>query len=175
MIVLVSTVVLLALTITLTIVLSSRGDEQTDAPPASKHEFVLPLESYVVAQQASLDRLVYNPTLKEWRTVNGVIMSVEQDQDVKAVTDGTVVSVSDTLLQGTVITIDHGDGLTSKYLSLAESPAVKEGDVVKAGDILGQTSNRLKQYEHFKNQLYLEMQQVGKFVDPMTFLPSNEQ
>jgi murein DD-endopeptidase MepM/ murein hydrolase activator NlpD len=165
-----STVLVLGAVIVLSIILSKRKDEQVISPPPPSISFVMPLDEIDIAQEASLTKLVYNPTLKEWRTVNGVIFKAQDGVNIKAVAQGVVTKVDDTLLQGTVITIDHGNDMTSTYMSLKEEAAVEVGQTVEAGQVLGQASNRLKQYQHFEDQLYLEMREANSLIDPMTLL-----
>ncbi|MCL1944209.1 MAG: M23 family metallopeptidase [Firmicutes bacterium] len=174
-VVMVSTLVVLGAVVTMTILLNrGNDDQQTVTPPPPAPTYVMPLTEYEIAQDASLDRLIYNPTLNEWRTVNGTIFSVKEDIDVHSVSDGQVVDVQDTQLEGVVVKIDHGDGIVSTYMSLAENPAVEVGQKIKAGDVIGQTSDHMSKYAHFNNQLYLEVKQAGKLIDPMTILPNQE-
>ena len=55
---------------------------------------------------------------------------------VRAFAGGVVRLVRSYNIHGKVVGVDHGQGLVSLYLHLSRF-AVKEGDVVKAGDVLG--------------------------------------
>jgi murein DD-endopeptidase MepM/ murein hydrolase activator NlpD len=175
-IVLIGTVLLLGLVILLSVLLSSgpTQDREVVAPPPPRPVYVMPLKTFTLAQPASLDRLVEHPSLDGWwMTVQGVVLGVQEDSDVLAIREGTVVSVIDTLLQGMTIVIEHADGVVSRYFSLAPEADVEVGQTVTAGTVLGRTSDRMRAFAHHGNQLYLEIT-VGdpeNWVDPMTLLP----
>jgi murein DD-endopeptidase MepM/ murein hydrolase activator NlpD len=55
---------------------------------------------------------------------------------IKAANAGRVALVADQFFAGNLVIVDHGLGLYSMYFHLSET-LVKEGDSVKAGDVLG--------------------------------------
>jgi murein DD-endopeptidase MepM/ murein hydrolase activator NlpD len=78
------------------------------------------------------------------RIFNGVAQSPHQGLDfrvptgtpVAAMNDGTVLLARPLYFEGNFVVLDHGQGLLTLYLHLSEFK-VKEGDVVKRGDIIG--------------------------------------
>jgi murein DD-endopeptidase MepM/ murein hydrolase activator NlpD len=124
---------------------------QEEEVPVSKPEFipddtpvirtpprvvVAPLEGEVVAA-FSADRLVYNETLADWRTHDGVDIAAAAGTEVLAASSGTVAAVEADPLMGTTVVIDHADGFRTTYANLQESPDVAEGDAVSAGQRIG--------------------------------------
>ena len=71
---------------------------------------------------------------------NGVDFSGATGDPVKAVNNGIVLSVKDDALWGTVVEIDHGEGMTVRYCGLGKGSTVNEGDTVKINDKVGNLS-----------------------------------
>ena len=163
--------VVAALTLSLTFGLRGRGDDSAhvDAPPvAPSISFGAPLDSVTLHKDASLKRLVYNDTLKQWRTHNGADFSASADSSVLSVADGTVKSVENTILEGVVVTVTHAEGYESVYKGL-ESAQVAEGDEIKKGDTLGKVGTMMSE-KNDGPHLHLEMKKDGKFVSPTDLL-----
>lgn len=132
----------------------------------------MPLAEYTLGQEFS-DKLVYNATLKQWRTHNGVDFTAPVGSAVKAVYDGKVVKVETTTLEGGVVTIEQTDGLIAVYKSLSEIK-VKEGDNVKSGDEIGKVDSVMIIESADGAHLHLEMKKSGEYVDPMAYLPGGK-
>lgn len=71
-------------------------------------------------------KLVKDATLGEWRTHDGLDLKAAKGTPVYAAGEGTVASVKEDGLWGTVITIDHSNGLSTVYCGIADA-AVHEG------------------------------------------------
>lgn len=98
---------------------------------------------------------------------------------IGAAWDGTVTDVRDGVegfdtvrSAGNRVTIDHGDGVVTKYYHLANgSIPVQVGDSVAAGQIIGQmgsTGYSTGAHLHFQLEIY------GEVVDPLPFLLGEE-
>ena len=118
---------------------------ETEAPakpaetrPASKPASprVRPVDGTPV-QGYSMDKLVYNPTTRDWRTHAGTDLAAPAGSEVRAAEAGTVLAVFEDELLGTTVTLDHGDGWVSRYANLDPEPKVSAGDKVSAGQTLG--------------------------------------
>lgn len=164
----------LAIIITLCVTLSRPAQEVGGnvIPPNNEatERYVMPLEGYEVGQDFS-DKLVYNETLKQWRTHNGVDFLAEKGTEVKAVLGGTVKSIENTTLEGTVITIEQSDGITAIYKSLSVDVMVEEGATVKAGDVIGTVDSTMATEKKVGTHLHLEMKKDGEFISPLDYLP----
>ena len=163
--------VVAALTLSLTFGLKGRIDDSAhvDVPPVTPSiSFGAPLDSVTVAKGASLHKLVYNDTLKQWRTHNGADFVASADSNVLSVADGTVSKVENTILEGVVVTVAHAEGYVSVYKGL-ESAQVAEGDTVVKGDVLGKVGTMMCE-KNDGSHLHLEMKKDGKFVSPTDIL-----
>lgn len=139
-------------------------------PAPAEHSFVRPVRGEVVHPYA-VETLAYDETMGDWRTHSALDLAALLGTEVGAVTDGTVVSVTEDDLMGTTVTIDHGDGLMSSYSNLAALPTVKEGDRVLTGSIIGAVGNTAIAESRMPAHLHLAMTLNGAAVDPMEYLP----
>lgn len=126
--------------------------------------FILPLTNEVI-QEYSDGKPVYSKTMNDWRVHNGVDFKGSAGQTVKALADGTVLSVEEDPLWGKVITIDHGFGIHSRYCGVA-ADAMKAGQAVKVGQAIGTLADvpcELSMGAH----LHLEILVNDEYVDPI--------
>ncbi len=97
----------------------------------------------------------------------GVDVLVTNDKNVNAVLDGTVVMSGYTANNGYVVVIQHTGNLVSVYKHLA-STLVREGEKVKAGEVLGiagvQGDKALQPY------LHIELWHKGTALDPTQYI-----
>lgn len=139
-----------------------------DAPPTF---FVRPVTGELV-RDFSGDELVYDRTMGDWRTHNGVDLMASEGDLVSAIADGVVEDVYRDDYYGTGILLDHGGGLKSVYLGLIENATVQPGQRVAAGDTLGAVSGSTLFESLEPVHLHLEMTLNGQRVNPLDYLPA---
>ncbi len=139
----------------------------TTAPAATAADlYVLPMGNAL--QRAYSDgKLVYSPTMADWRTHDGADFAGENGQTVKALADGTVKSVGEDPLWGGVIVLDHGSGVVSHLCGVTAS--VNVGARVKVGQKLG-TLSTIPCESAQGYHLHLEMTADGEYVDPVAVI-----
>ncbi|MPM68558.1 hypothetical protein SDC9_115491 [bioreactor metagenome] len=142
----------------------------TAAPAPKKAVFTWPVKGEVVSG-FSLEVLAYDETMGDWRTHSGIDIAAELGTSVLAMTDGKVESVYQDDLMGTTVVISHEGGLKSVYANLAATPAVKAGDSVSTGSVIGAVGSTAIAESNRVSHLHLELIQDGKAVDPEDFLP----
>lgn len=97
----------------------------------------------------------------------GVDQRGPMGRPIAAAAAGTVRMVRSFNIHGNVVGVDHGQGLVSIYLHMSKF-AVKEGDVVRAGDILGYVGMTGRANgPHLHWSVYVH----NVAVNPMTFAP----
>ncbi len=150
--------------------------EETEAQ-TGKEKYALPYEDYYILplgtdilKDYSPDTPSYNSTMGDWRTHNGVdFKGVEGDQ-VKAIAYGTVALIYEDTLYGTVMEIDHGNGVTAKYCGFnAQTLQVKQGDTVDGGDLLGYLG-AVPCEKTDLSHLHFEALYNGENVDPLELM-----
>ena len=74
------------------------------------------------------------------------------------------------MLTGTVVEIDHGNGLKTTYGSLDSNVTVKLGQSVARGDIIGKASNTATAETSTEGEVHFEVWKDGNLVDPASYL-----
>ena len=133
-------------------------------------QFVWPVAGEIVVPH-SVNALIFDHTMGDWRTHAGVDISADLGERVRAVTAGTVERIFHDDLMGTTVVIYHGGGLQSLYSNLAELPTVQEGQWVELGAFIGAVGNTSLAESGIVNHLHLEIIRDGVQVDPADFLP----
>lgn len=167
-------VLCLALIIGLTSV-SKETTNQNDVPvSASKIEFISPVVNATISKNFDADNLQYNSVLNEWAVHKATDYVVAGGESVLACYDGKVESISTNILEGTVITIDHGNNLKSVYKSLDEEVRVQIGDEVKTGQVIGKASASATGETTDTSQVHFEVWKDGSLVDPAGYMQASE-
>ena len=118
----------------------------------------------------TVSALRYDETMRDWRTHRGVDIACDSGARVLASRGGKVESVVNDGLYGTTVTIDHGDGMRSIYSNLAPETAVKAGEWVDAGVLLGTVGSSALCEIGQSAHLHFEMRLNGALVDPTAYL-----
>ena len=130
---------------------------------------VSPLQGEVVAA-FSVDQLLYNETLDDWRTHDGVDIAAAAGDAVLAASAGTVLSVTDDPMMGTTVVIGHSDGYETTYANLQANPPVEEGETVTAGQTIGAVGTTAAAESAQGAHLHFAVTREGEAVDPQSFL-----
>ncbi len=125
--------------------------------------YILPFGNAV--QKAYSDgRPAYSVTMGDWRVHNGADFTGELGQTVKALADGTVLSVEEDVMWGTVVCIDHGMEVISRYCGV--KPSVAVGAAVTVGQSIG-TLTEIPCESGEQPHLHLELSVDGQLADPV--------
>ncbi len=118
----------------------------------------------------SMTELMYDETMGDWRTHNGLDIRADEGDAVKTAADGTVLEVVDDELMGTTVIIEHAGGYTTHYSSLQETPPVGKGQEVFAGDIIGYVGATAAAESTMGPHLHFSVSKDGKIVDPAEYV-----
>lgn len=146
-------------------------NEETSTPvqPEPDLHIVRPVSGDTV-QEHSVDRLIYNSTMRDWRTHDGVDIACAAGTQVRAAMAGTVSAVYDDDFLGTVVELRHTAGYTTCYANLTQMPTVSEGDSVQAGQVIGAVGTTALGEASQTAHLHFSVQQNGSSIDPAEFL-----
>ena len=120
----------------------------------------------------SVDQLLYDATLGDWRTHDGIDICATAGDAVAAAAAGTVLSVEEDGRMGTTVVVEHQDGYVTTYASLQPETSVLAGDSVNAGTIIGAVGNTSLTEAGLGAHLHFSVTKDGQSIDPLTFLPS---
>ncbi len=141
---------------------SKTSEPQQTSP---KLTYALPIKGDIIKQYSD-GELVKNITLGDWRTHDGMDIYAEKGSDICAAADGTVVEVKDDPLWGTIVIIDHADGVQTHYCGLHKNVAVAVGDTVLVKQAIGKLDGVPCEISD-KSHLHFAMRRDGVWINPM--------
>lgn len=131
-------------------------------------DFALPMGTDII-KDFSNGEMVQSKTMGDWRVHNGVDFGGSAGNEVVAVADGKITSVYDDSFWGTVVEIDHGNGMMVRYCGLKSGSCLPEGSEIKKYDKIGSLGHipiEISDEDH----LHLEILIDGEYVDPLKAL-----
>lgn len=118
----------------------------------------------------SMDQTTYFPTLDQYRLSPAIAVQAVEGAPVMAAVNGKVLSVEQSAMTGTTVTMELGNGYQAIYGQLTDLQ-VAEGETIKKGTIIGYIGEPTKYYSKEGNNLYFAMKQNGEPIDPILYLP----
>ncbi len=128
----------------------------------------LPLQGELLNEHSE-GELVYNKTMEDWRTHNGIDIAAEVGTAIKAAADGVVEFAGADGLNGYCVIIDHGSFKT-KYCGLQESDIISPDAQVKAGDVIGGVGVTCETESAETPHLHFELIVDDKSENPLKFV-----
>lgn len=149
-------------------VFSTTEAEKTEGNKPYSGSFALPMGTDII-KDFSNGEMVESKTMGDWRVHNGVDFAGSAGNDVVAVSKGSVTKVYDDSFWGTVVEIDHGNGMTVKYCGLKSGSCLPEGSTVEKYDKIGSLGHIPVEISD-EDHLHLEILIDGENVDPLKAL-----
>ena len=154
------------------------GDDDADGEPqepgSTEVIFALPVQGATVGTGYTF---WYNSTLDRYNLHTGGDFKAPAGTSVTAAYGGRVESITDTLLEGGKVVIDHGNGLKSEYASIDVADSLRVGGSIERGDLIGTVSaaadamgNEYNEGEHLHFAVTLD----GESIDPVAYLDLDE-
>ena len=116
----------------------------------------------------SVTELMYDETMADWRTHNGVDYACAQDAQVCAPAAGKVTAVDTDSRWGSVVCIEDSAGHLWRVCGTAD-PTVQTGDEVSVGQILGRAGSIPNECAE-ETHIHLEVLQGEQYLDPAKLL-----
>ncbi len=139
-------------------------EPQADAATPS---FVLPVTGAVI-KEFSGDELVYNETLGDWRTHNGVDYAAELGDEVISPIAGEVITITTDGNWGGVVELLDEKGNTWRFCGVEQS-TLQVGDAVGISQVIGQIGI-ISAESAEEPHLHLEILTDGAYQDPSDYL-----
>ncbi len=131
-------------------------------------QVVSPLDGTTVTV-FSMSELLYDETMADWRTHEGLDIQAAEGDAVKTAAAGEVVSVTRDELMGTTVCISHSGGYVTRYSSLQENPPISQGQQLAAGDIVGYVGTAAAEAT-MGPHLHFAVEQDGSLIDPKEYI-----
>jgi len=117
----------------------------------------------------AMDKLVYNNTLKEWRTHSGIDIEAQKGAEVKSAAAGTIKDIKNDPRYGPTIIIEHESGVLTLYSGIETTSLVKVGQKVVQGEVIGILDKTIFIENAEPVHLHFEVQSAGKAQDPENY------
>lgn len=146
---------------------------EEEAPPVSAvtellPQVISPLDGTTVTV-FSMSELLYDETMADWRTHEGLDIQAAEGDAVKTAAAGEVISVTRDDLMGTTVCIAHSGGYVTKYSSLQENPPISQGQKLSAGDIVGYVGTAAAEAS-MGPHLHFAVEKDGTLIDPQEYI-----
>jgi murein DD-endopeptidase MepM/ murein hydrolase activator NlpD len=151
---------------------TEQTEEETEAEETAKTEerkLVMPIEGEIL-NEFSNGELVKSKTTGAWQTHNGIDISASLGDAVRAADKGTVSAVDSDPLWGITVTIDHGNGVITRYCNLNEGVTVQVGQTVSSGEEIGAVGETADIETSEKSHLHFEALKNGSYVNPLDMM-----
>ena len=153
--------------------LPEKEEPKEDAEPVETAaqllpQVVSPLDGTTVTV-CSMSELLYDETMADWRTHEGLDIQAAEGDAVKTAAAGEVTSVTRDELMGTTVCITHSGGYVPRYSSLQENPPISQGQQVKAGDIVGYVGTAAAEAS-MGPHLHFAVEKDGSLIDPKEYI-----
>lgn len=117
----------------------------------------------------SMDKTIYFPTLEQYRCSPGIVIQGSIGEPVYAPANARVLETGTNEEIGTYVTLDFGNGYEAVCGQLSEVSAVP-GEYLEQGQILGYVAEPTKYYTIEGSNVFFELTQDGRAIDPMGYL-----
>ena len=148
-------------------------DVEITEPAELLPQVVSPLDGTTVTV-FSMTELLYDPTMADWRTHDGIDVQADEGAAVKTAAGGTVQSVTDDELMGTTVVIAHDGGYATRYSSLQKDVPVTQGQQVAAGEIIGYVGSTSAAESRMGSHLHFSVSRDGAVIDPHDYVNGDE-
>ena len=128
----------------------------------------LPVSGKVLADFSG-ENLVFYEKLEDWRTHSGIDLEATAGDDVYVCESGVVEKIYTNNLGGCVL-VNHQNGYKSLYANLSETNAVKTGDKLNTGDVIGQVGQTAVGDLISDGHVHFELHYEGKPVNPLDII-----
>ena len=147
-------------------------------PPATQEPVKKPLQTGLPLEGDTLtvyamDTLCYNPTTRDWRVHDGIDIAAQAGAQVRAAAAGTVSEIYEDDIMGTTVVLQHSDGYSTMYASLAAEVLVAEGETVTLGQVIGCVGNTALLESALGDHLHFAVSCFNASVDPSIFFQLN--
>ena len=144
-------------------------EKPDDTPTATVIVFDMPVNGTIIKEYVAAG-VVYNQTLGVYTGHKAIDFAAEEGALVSACYDGVIESITSGKLEGTTLTIDHGNGLKTIYNSIEVDENISVGNRISKGDTIGTVStNNRKEFKDGAH-LHFEVLENGVKINPEKYL-----
>ncbi len=134
--------------------------------------FIIPVHGDII-KKFSKEELTYSKTLNDLRLHPAIDIACEKDTEVNAAGKGTVTEIASDTFSGSVIVIDHGNGLVIRYVGVKPAENIKKGSTVTEETVLG-VYQEIPYESADEPHIHIEVLKNNEFISPYEVLGIEE-
>ena len=142
--------------------------EEPKSAEVMEVEYTIPLTGEL-QKGFSVDELLWDETMEDWRTHNGIDIASDVGTEVDTAAKGVVVDAYESETFGFVVKVQHPDGYITVYKNL-EKIVVKKDDILDQGQMIGTVGNKGLFELAQKSHLHFEVIFEDKNINPMELI-----
>lgn len=143
-----------------------------DKPASSTYEFIFPVENADVTNSQAFG---YDKTMDWYAFHEGTDFAAEAGTKIVAAVDGTIAEVGKSdVFYGAFVTIEHSNGVKTVYKFIDPAEALKKGDKVNRGQVIGTVAAPTGIENKDGAHLHFEIYKDGKLAELEDYLDVNE-
>lgn len=123
-----------------------------------------------VVMEYSLDSVIYDATLDQFRVNDSVSISAEANETVTAAASGIVAEIGYTQELGNYVVLEHGNGFRTTYGQLDDNIPVTVAQRVERGEAIGQLTEPVWHCIALGDHVDFKVTMDGEPVDPLIYL-----
>ena len=148
----------------------NNDNKEENKPVDTKIVFTMPVKSAQIIKNYTSSTVVFNQTLGVYTGHMGIDFGASAGEQVLSAYSGEVEKIETSYLQGTTVTINHGNGLKTVYNSIDVNESLSEGQEVLTGDVIGYVSDNNRQEYKDGPHLHFEVLLNGERINPNEYL-----
>lgn len=118
-----------------------------------------------IIKPLAIDNLLYSKTLNEWTVHNGIDYEAKLGDEVHSIRNGKIKEINFDYAYGNYIVVEHGDGYESLYANITALDALKIGQTIKQGQLIGYVAESFGYEAADVTHLHFELKKDGKYID----------
>lgn len=146
----------------------SSVSETTPKEEVEEVEYTMPLAGEL-QREFSVDELLWDDTMQDWRTHNGIDIASDVGTEVDTAGEGTVIESYEDEKYGFVVKVQHADGVVTVYKNL-EKTVVEKDDILDKGQMIGTVGNKGAFEIAQKPHLHFEVIIEDKNTNPLNLI-----
>ena len=131
-------------------------------------EYTMPLTGEL-QKKFSIDELLWDDTMQDWRTHNGIDIASDIGAEVDTAAAGVVIDAYEDETYGVVVKVQHDDGVITVYKNL-EKTVVEKDDILDKGQMIGTVGNKGAFEIVQKPHLHFEVIVDEKYINPLDLI-----
>ena len=122
-----------------------------------------------IIKNYSIDRLVYFPTLKNFKANPAIFIEGKENDAIKAAARGKITRIEEDIELGKNLELEIGNNYKLIYGQLKDI-SVSLGDEVKEGQVIATLAKPTNYYTEEGTHLYFQVKENDEVVNPLVFL-----